>query len=201
MTGAKSWSDLLIIVHVNQYNSLKVLYCELTISLWNQSQECQIIYLWRTLILYATMNYSQSALCTCVKTTRHEKLIISSLIVVSLNRCQNMTCRGLEDNQSANNSDILAILNSLWPSDAIWWHKPMPILAQVMACCLMALSKYLNPCWLFISEVLRHSHQSNFLHFQTSIWCNEFENCTLKIVPNLRGQWVNKDDCKGLIYQ
>ena len=28
-------------------------------------------------------------------------------------------------------------INSLWPSDAIWWHRPMSTLAQVMACCLV----------------------------------------------------------------
>ena len=27
--------------------------------------------------------------------------------------------------------------NSLWPSDAIWWHKTGSLLVQVMACCLM----------------------------------------------------------------
>ena len=35
-------------------------------------------------------------------------------------------------------------------------------LAQVMACCLMAPSHYLNQCWLMISEVLSHSPDSNF---------------------------------------
>ena len=35
-------------------------------------------------------------------------------------------------------------------------------LVQVMACCLMATSHYLNQCWLIISEVLQHSHASNF---------------------------------------
>ena len=43
-------------------------------------------------------------------------------------------------------------LNSLWPSDAIWWHISGSTLAQVMACCLTALSHYLNQCWLIISK-------------------------------------------------
>ena len=43
--------------------------------------------------------------------------------------------------------------NSLWPSDAIWWQRCESTLAQVMACCLMAPSHYLNQCWLIISEV------------------------------------------------
>ena len=35
-------------------------------------------------------------------------------------------------------------LNSLWPSDAIWRQGSMSTLVQVMACCLMAPSHYLN---------------------------------------------------------
>ena len=38
----------------------------------------------------------------------------------------------------------------------IWWHKSWSTLAQVMACCLMAPSHYLNQCWLIISEVPWH---------------------------------------------
>ena len=35
-------------------------------------------------------------------------------------------------------------VNSLWPGDAIWRHRSGSTLAQVMACCLMAPSHYLN---------------------------------------------------------
>ena len=48
-------------------------------------------------------------------------------------------------------------VNSLWPSDAIWWQRSGSTLAQVMACCPTAQSHYLNQCWLIISEVQRHS--------------------------------------------
>ena len=34
-------------------------------------------------------------------------------------------------------------VNSMWPSDTIWWHKTGSILAQVMACCLK------RHVWLF----------------------------------------------------
>ena len=44
-------------------------------------------------------------------------------------------------------------LHSLWPHDAIWWHRSGSTLAQLMACCLMAPSHYLNQCWLMIIEV------------------------------------------------
>ena len=54
------------------------------------------------------------------------------------------------------------LLNSLWPSDTIWQHKSESTLAQVMACCLMAPSHYLNQCWLIISKVRWHSSDSNF---------------------------------------
>ena len=39
-------------------------------------------------------------------------------------------------------------VNSLWPSDAICWHRSGSTLAQVMACGLMAPSHSLNQCWL-----------------------------------------------------
>ena len=41
-------------------------------------------------------------------------------------------------------------VNSLWPRDAIWWHRSGSTLAQVMSCCL-------NQCWLIISEIFWHS--------------------------------------------
>ena len=50
-------------------------------------------------------------------------------------------------------SNFHNILNSLWPSDAIWWQISGSTLAQVMACCLTAPSHYLNQCWLIISKV------------------------------------------------
>ena len=53
-------------------------------------------------------------------------------------------------------------VNSLWQSDAIWWHRSGSILAQVMACCLTTPSHYLNQCWFIISEVSWHSPKSNF---------------------------------------
>ena len=44
-------------------------------------------------------------------------------------------------------------INSLWPSDAIWWQRSRSTLAQVMACCLTAPSHYMNHYWLIIHEV------------------------------------------------
>ena len=47
----------------------------------------------------------------------------------------------------AQTSNKLQILNSLLPSDTIWWHGSGSTLAQVMACCLMASSCYLDQCY------------------------------------------------------
>ena len=44
-------------------------------------------------------------------------------------------------------------VNSVWPGDAIWQHRSGSLLAQVMACCLTALSHYLNQCSRIVSEV------------------------------------------------
>ena len=53
---------------------------------------------------------------------------------------------------------ICIIGNSFWPSDTIWRQRSGSTLPQVMACCLMAQSHYLNQCWLIVSEVQRHSY-------------------------------------------
>ena len=42
-------------------------------------------------------------------------------------------------------------VNSLWPSDVIWWYRFGLTLAQVLACCLMTPSHYLHQCWSLLS--------------------------------------------------
>ena len=44
-------------------------------------------------------------------------------------------------------------INSLWPSDVIWWHRSRSTFSQVMTCNLMAPRHYLNQCWFIISMV------------------------------------------------
>ena len=82
-------------------------------------------------------------------------------------------------------------INSLWCSDAICWLRSGSTLAQVMACCLMAPSHYLNQCWLH--NVLWHSPGSNFTRSsQATILYNVIEHYTCKITSTSpRGQWVN----------
>ena len=57
---------------------------------------------------------------------------------------------------------LLWRVNSLWPSDTIWRQSSESTLAQVMACCLMAPSHYLNQCSLIISKVQWHLSVGNF---------------------------------------
>ena len=51
---------------------------------------------------------------------------------------------------------------TLWPSDDIWWHRSGSTLVQVMACCLTALSHYVNQCWLIINKIQLHPSDGNF---------------------------------------
>ena len=52
-------------------------------------------------------------------------------------------------------------VNALWPSDTIWQYGSGSPLPQVRTCCLTAASHYMDLCWLLISKVLWHSHESN----------------------------------------
>ena len=58
--------------------------------------------------------------------------------------------------------DNAKLINSLWPSDAIWRQGSRSTLVQVVACCLMAPSHYLNQCWPVISKIQLHSSDGNF---------------------------------------
>ena len=85
-------------------------------------------------------------------------------------------------------------INSLGPSDAIWWHRSKPTLVQVMACCLMAPSHYLNQCRLIINKFQRHSYKKNFTRNSSAInhW-SWLQNYLSKIsFKSPRGQWVKK---------
>ena len=57
-----------------------------------------------------------------------------------------------------------------------------------MACCLIAPSHYLNQCWLIISGVLQHAHQSNFIGYvQEFNPKHESENFSLKFLKHHPG--------------
>ena len=57
-------------------------------------------------------------------------------------------------------------IDSLWPKDAIWHLRTWSTLVQVMACCLMAPSHYLNQCWLIICEVVWHYKKCSWINPQ-----------------------------------
>ena len=61
------------------------------------------------------------------------------------------------------------LFNSLRPCDTIWHHGSWSTSVQVMACCLMGPSHYLNQCWLDITGVLWHSSGNNFTRIHDDI--------------------------------
>ena len=90
------------------------------------------------------------------------------------------------------------LVNSLWPSDAIWRQGFRSTLVQVMACCLTAPSHYLNQCWLIITKVQWCSSKGNFAW---DIWLSQpsVTKISLKIIFKIllkspRGQWVKNTD-------
>ena len=54
-------------------------------------------------------------------------------------------------------------INSLGPGDTIWWQRSGSRLDQIMACCLMASSHYLNQCWLVIHRFQWNSPERNWI--------------------------------------
>ena len=55
---------------------------------------------------------------------------------------------------------------------AEWHHRTWSTLVQVMVCCLMAPSHYLNQCWLIICKVQWHSEE----HDHNTIMSGESHN-------------------------
>ena len=72
-----------------------------------------------------------------------------------------MKTQSLHWNRAYWNMAQSTIFDSLWPGDTIWWYRRGSTLAQVMACCLMAPSYYLNQRWLIINRVLWNAPESN----------------------------------------
>ena len=60
-------------------------------------------------------------------------------------------------------------IKTLGPSDDIWQQKSESILAQVMACYLVAPIHYLGQCWFIISNVLWHSFEGDFIKYLSPI--------------------------------
>ena len=65
-------------------------------------------------------------------------------------------------------------------------------LVQVMACCLVAPSHYLNQCWLAINDILCYSFHGCVYLITQDINPQVFEIYPFDIIAiSLRGQWVN----------
>ena len=66
---------------------------------------------------------------------------------------------------------------SLCSSGDIWFHRTWSTLVQVMACCLMAPSHYLNQCWWILNKDLWYWHEGYFTGNAQDIYSlHEFEN-------------------------
>ena len=77
----------------------------------------------------------------------------------------------------------LVHINSLWHSDTIWCQGSGSTLAQVMACCQMAPSHYLNQCRLINTDVLWHASECNFTGSAQDFNLNhELENFPFEII-------------------
>ena len=77
-------------------------------------------------------------------------------------------------------------VNSLWPSDGIWRHRPLSTLAQVMPCCLTAPSHYLNQCWLIVSTDKWRLYKGSFTNNAPPInQENQLQFAYIKFLSNL----------------
>ena len=74
------------------------------------------------------------------------------------------------------NCDIC--VNSLWPSDTIWWHRSGSTLSQLMACCWAAPSHYFNQWSLRLCGFyLRVIHRQCPNHYPVSwVWKLHIQN-------------------------
>ena len=60
-------------------------------------------------------------------------------------------------------------INPLWSGDTIWRHRSGSTSAQVVPCCMVVPSHYLNQCWLIIIKVYWHSFGGNVPRHTSSI--------------------------------
>ena len=88
---------------------------------------------------------------------------------------------------------IFVCLKSLWPADAVWWHRSGSTLVQVMACNLTAASHFRNQCWLIINDACYRLAEGNFTETVPDITL--YKVCKNYIFENTatspRGQWVD----------
>ena len=73
-------------------------------------------------------------------------------------------------------------INSSWTNDPIWHQRSWATHGQVMACCLISPSHYLNQCWLLTNEIRWHSPENTFtMSAQTTILYRVWKIIILKL--------------------
>ena len=79
-------------------------------------------------------------------------------------------------------------VNSLWPSDALWWYRSGSTFSWVMIFCWTAPSHYLDQCWFIINEVLWHWRKTNFK--RSAQYIDSQRNGLIKLLLYL--SWANE---------
>ena len=66
-------------------------------------------------------------------------------------------------NLSLSLSPLTLVLNPLWLSDAMWWHRTnLANIGSGFGLLLGSTNHYLNQCWIIIHAVLWYSPEGNF---------------------------------------
>ena len=84
----------------------------------------------------------------------------------------------------------LFVYNPLWPSDAIWWHRSVSTLDQVLACYLMASSHKLRSLMMCANNRERVWSDGGiclFTHYTTSL--SSLHRCSWRYL-------ISKDACQ-----
>ena len=83
--------------------------------------------------------------------------------------------------------EATSVINSLWPSDAIWAYRTGWTSAQVMAW-------RVHKCWLIMSEDLWHSRRGSLTGNAQGIYTgSDFENKWFKVTAGSHGAWWVND--------
>ena len=84
--------------------------------------------------------------------------------------------------------NVQFLVNILWTSDSIWWHRPRSTLAHVMGCCLTAPRHNLKQCSFIISKFMWHSANGIIRRrSEDNNQQNKVKICILKTHSDLQG--------------
>ena len=94
------------------------------------------------------------------------EIYFSHRVHLSLGLCYNTKYRVNESYQHIETDTVTKTKqNTKWCTylTLLWCHRSGSTLFQVIACCQMAPSHYLNQCWSYIDSFMWHSHVSNLM--------------------------------------